>query len=110
MAVIPIRMTPKIKVSMTLPPILYERYRKFCKRKGYKISTRIAILIDEDMIKTNKDDDFVKKYFGRILKDEKNGTTTTAELEKLRCSDCVGFCNFGKYPNCKNTIRNRLKS
>jgi hypothetical protein len=22
-----------------------------------------------------------------------------------KCVDCIGFCNFGKYPNCKPTCK-----
>lgn len=25
-----------------------------------------------------------------------------------KCSDCIGFCNFGTYPKCKNTNRQIL--
>jgi len=26
-------------------------------------------------------------------------------IDKYRCLDCIGFCNFGEYPNCKSSVK-----
>jgi len=42
-------MSDKVKISMTVPEQLWIDYREFCKKNGMKCSTRVAVLIKDDM-------------------------------------------------------------
>ncbi len=41
----------KRRIDITLEEILIEKFRKYCKKEGMKISTRIELLISKDMRK-----------------------------------------------------------
>jgi metal-responsive CopG/Arc/MetJ family transcriptional regulator len=41
------------KLTITLPNNLLKEFRKFCERNGINMSSRIAILIKEDLQKKN---------------------------------------------------------
>lgn len=45
------KQTTKEKVSMTLPIGMRGQFKSYCDKKGYKISSRVAILIQLDMNK-----------------------------------------------------------
>ena len=44
----------KLKISLTIEKDLYERYKKYCANKGYKYSTRIAVLIKQELEKESR--------------------------------------------------------
>lgn len=41
------------KLTITLPENLLERFREFCQKNGINLSSRIAILIKEDLEQKN---------------------------------------------------------
>ena len=41
------------KLTITLPENLLKEFREFCKKNGINLSSRIAILIKEDLEKKN---------------------------------------------------------
>jgi metal-responsive CopG/Arc/MetJ family transcriptional regulator len=41
------------KLTITLPKDLLDEFRKFCEKNGINLSSRIAILIKEDLQKKN---------------------------------------------------------
>jgi metal-responsive CopG/Arc/MetJ family transcriptional regulator len=41
------------KLTITLPEAILKEFREFCKKNGINLSSRIAILIKEDLEKKN---------------------------------------------------------
>jgi hypothetical protein len=51
------------KVSMTIPDSLHDDYRDYCAKMGFKISTRIAKLMEAELKRGEEDDK--RAYYGQ---------------------------------------------
>lgn len=40
----------KLKISLTIDEHVYNRFRLHCVKNGYKLSTRVSVLIQKDLI------------------------------------------------------------
>lgn len=46
-------MANKIKVTLSLSPEILAKFKKYCERRGMKVSTKIELMIKEELEKEN---------------------------------------------------------
>ena len=43
------RIEYKLKINLTIDPAVYEKYREYCYKRGFKVSSRIESLMKEEL-------------------------------------------------------------